>query len=33
MTSPQQPTFEIQVPEGLEVGAYANFLSVWHSPF
>jgi hypothetical protein len=24
--------FEIQVPGDLEVGEYANFLAVWHSP-
>jgi Protein of unknown function (DUF3467) len=24
--------FEIEVPDELEVGTYANFLSVWHSP-
>lgn len=27
------PNFELQVPEDLEPGAYANFLSVWHTPF
>lgn len=27
----QEPTFEIVVPEGLQAGVYANFLSVWHS--
>jgi hypothetical protein len=28
----QQPTrFEIQVPDELREGAYANFLSVWHT--
>ena len=33
--SPQPPTeavFEIQVPSEQEVGEYANFLAVWHSP-
>jgi Protein of unknown function (DUF3467) len=30
---PVTPTFEIQVPPELETGAYANFLSVWHSPY
>jgi Protein of unknown function (DUF3467) len=35
---PQQPqqqetSFEIQIPPDLEPGAYANFLSVWHTPF
>ena len=32
---PQGPTeavFEVQVPDDLEVGQYANFLAVWHSP-
>jgi hypothetical protein len=24
--------FEVQVPDELEVGTYANFLSVWHGP-
>lgn len=30
---PPGPIFEIQVPEELEAGEYANFLSVWHSPW
>jgi hypothetical protein len=25
--------FEVQVPSELEGGVYANFLSVWHSPY
>ena len=29
---PQQTEFEIQVPPEHEVGAYANFLMVWHTP-
>jgi hypothetical protein len=33
MEEPQLPTFEIEVPPELETGGYANFLSVWHSPF
>lgn len=24
--------FEIQVPQSLEAGTYANFLTVWHTP-
>ena len=28
---PPQIQFDIQVPEGAETGAYANFLSVWHA--
>lgn len=27
-----EPIFEMQVPGDLEVGFYANFLAVWHSP-
>lgn len=33
--APQPPieaVFELQVPSEHEVGAYANFLAVWHSP-
>lgn len=29
---PLEATFEVQVPDHLEVGQYANFLAVWHSP-
>jgi hypothetical protein len=30
----QQPTeFQVQVPEDLESGVYANFLGVWHTPY
>jgi Protein of unknown function (DUF3467) len=28
----QETAFEIQIPPELEPGAYANFLSVWHTP-
>ena len=30
---PQETAFEIQIPPDLEPGEYANFLSVWHTPF
>lgn len=30
--APQQAVFELEVPGDLEVGQYANFLAVWHSP-
>jgi hypothetical protein len=33
MDDVRPPQFEIQVPPELENGAYANFLSVWHSPW
>lgn len=33
MPDPTPPTFEVQLPSELELGAYANVLSVWHSPF
>jgi len=29
----QETAFEIQIPPDLEPGEYANFLSVWHTPF
>jgi hypothetical protein len=29
----RQPRFEVQAPPELEGGSYANFLSVWHTPF
>src|SRR5436309_4799873 len=29
----QETAFEIQIPPELEPGQYANFLSVWHTPF
>ena len=25
--------FEVEVPQELEAGAYANFLTVWHTPY
>ena len=28
-----ETAFEIQIPPDLEPGEYANFLSVWHTPF
>ncbi len=29
---PLEASFEVQVPDHLEVGQYANFLAVWHGP-
>jgi hypothetical protein len=29
----RQPRFEVQAPPELEGGSYANFLSVWQTPF
>jgi Protein of unknown function (DUF3467) len=29
---PQAVSFAVNVPPELDVGAYANFLTVWHSP-
>lgn len=29
----RQPRFEVVAPPELEGGSYANFLSVWHTPF
>lgn len=31
--TPPSGVFEIQVPSELEGGTYANFLSVWHTPY
>src|SRR5215210_5486787 len=38
MDPPENPgmvpaNFEVQIPPELEVGTYANFLNIWHSPY
>ena len=30
---PQQAAIELQVPDELQTGVYANFVTVWHTPY
>lgn len=33
MTQPQQPQFDVELPEDLVAGVYSNVVGVWYTPY